>query len=432
MYAAYYGGSSDDDEDESATEIHRATQPHISDMYATPTTTSPNNMTRDDVDAAAPTTAPFPYPLVSLAALTHQPFFGIIARGSDFSIVRLSCGSLASCLPLDLARACTLLLSPATPTGPPRSTRPYVTTSTPRADLGIRYEAPSRAASWMIDDGDERTEAQADADWHRANAWVRPQPSTSFLSSRSSVPTPITPTPTPIMPTPPLPHLGAQHQPWGDGPPHVATPPIAQGWQVHRWAAHEGEPEPEPQAWRSRQSYSDDDDDPPLYHYVQTRSSFQGGTTVNATGFIRDPFNQRNPLSTRPLLIGLDSYSDVTVASRDIAYNIHPIHEHLSTGGGDTEYHEEGLVDIVDGACSFRTIPALVASDPSHLPTKCMLLLGVPQLNELNIKVDTHRKTRRLPLESYDPSINFSADTFLQCRMAEKDLLAKFLRTKQC
>jgi hypothetical protein len=53
-----------------------------------------------------------------------------------------------------------------------------------------------------------------------------------------------------------------------------------------------------------------------------------------------------------------------------------------------------------------------------------MLLLGVPQLNELNIKVDAHRKTRRLPLESYDPSIDFSADTFLQCRMAEKDLLA--------
>ncbi len=176
--------------------------------------------------------------------------------------------------------------------------------------------------------------------------------------------------------------------------------------------------------WGSRRSYDEDDDDPPLYHYVQTRSSFQGGTTVNATGFVRDPLNQRNPLSTRPLLIGLDSYSDVTVASRDIAYHIHPIHEHLSTGGGDTEYHEEGLVDIVDGPCSFRTILALVASDPSHLPTKCMLLLGVPQLNELNIKVDTHRKTRRLPLESYDPSIDFSANTSLQCRMAEKDLLA--------
>jgi hypothetical protein len=49
--------------------------------------------------------------------------------------------------------------------------------------------------------------------------------------------------------------------------------------------------------------------------------------------------------------------------------------------------------------------------------------MGVPQLNELNIKLDTHRKARRLPLESYDPSIDFSADTDLQCHMSEKDLL---------
>jgi hypothetical protein len=169
---------------------------------------------RDNTDAAAPTPVQFPYPLVSLTALTHQPFFGIITCGSDFSIVRLSCGSLASCLTLDLDRARTLLLSPETPTGPPQSIRPYVTTSTPRSDLGIRYEATSRAmegsnttpyeprdsrvtesssseptlptlrprASWMIDDGDERTEAQADADWHRANAWMRAQPSTYVLS----------------------------------------------------------------------------------------------------------------------------------------------------------------------------------------------------------------------------------------------------------
>jgi hypothetical protein len=32
-------------------------------------------------------------------------------------------------------------------------------------------------------------------------------------------------------------------------------------------------------------------------------------------------------------------------------------------------------------------------------------------------------EARRLPLESYDPSIDFSADTHLQCRMSEKDLL---------
>ncbi len=126
----------------------------------------------------------------------------------------------------------------ASPTDPPHYTQPYVTTSTPRSDLGIRFEAIPRAmegsnttpyeppgnretltgssstaptlptlhprASWMIDDGDERTEAQADADWHRANDQLSTTPATAttpIYSSSSSVPTPITPTPTPIMPT---------------------------------------------------------------------------------------------------------------------------------------------------------------------------------------------------------------------------------------
>ncbi len=122
--------------------------------------------------------------------------------------------------------------------------------------------------------------------------------------------------------------------------------------------------------------------------------------------------------------MGLDSYSDVTVSSRNIVYNVRPVLEHLSTGGGDTEYTEEGLVDIGDGPCSFRTIPALVTTQPAHLHHKCLLLLGVPQLHDLDIELDTHRTSRRLLLQSYDPTIDFSADTHLQCRMSEKDLLA--------
>jgi hypothetical protein len=89
-------------------------------------------------------------------------------------------------------------------------TQPYVTTSTPHSDLDIRFEVIPQAmegsettpnepphnretalgsssaetplptlrprASWMIDDGDDRTEAQADADWHRANEWLRTPP----------------------------------------------------------------------------------------------------------------------------------------------------------------------------------------------------------------------------------------------------------------
>ncbi len=81
-------------------------------------------------------------------------------------------------------------------------------------------------------------------------------------------------------------------------------------------------------------------------------------------------------------------------------------------------------MDIVDGPGSFRTIPALVAHHPSHLPKRCMLLLGVPQLNDLDIQIDTHRKTRGPPLASYDPTVDFSANLRPQCYLAEKDLLA--------
>ncbi len=55
----------------------------------------------------------------------------------------------------------------------------------------------------------------------------------------------------------------------------------------------------------------------------------------------------------------------MTIVHRDVVYNVRPITERLSTGGGLTHYSKEGLVDIVDGPCSFRTLPALVASHPS-------------------------------------------------------------------
>jgi hypothetical protein len=123
-------------------------------------------------------------------------------------------------------------------------------------------------------------------------------------------------------------------------------------------------------------------------------------------------------------MVGLDSYSDVTVASRSITYNIRKITESVSTGAGPSEYHEEeGLVDISDGLYSFRTVPALVAFSPHHLPSSCALLLGVPQLNELDICVDIHRKQRRLPLQSYNPDIQLAAPIHLECRLSEKDLV---------
>jgi hypothetical protein len=183
--------------------------------------------------------------------------------------------------------------------------------------------------------------------------------------------------------------------------PHYA--PTAAPWQPFQRDDHNRPygPEPVPIPWGSGRrrhspsptsSDSFPDKDLHLQSYAQLASSFKGGTTVNAIASVRDPLYPRNPLATRELTIGLDSYSDVTVAHRDIAYNVRPISERLSTGGGLTRYDEEGLVDIVDGPCSFRTLPALVASHPSNLPKHCMLLLGVPQLNALDIQVDTHRK----------------------------------------
>ncbi len=126
-------------------------------------------------------------------------------------------------------------------------TQPYVPTSTPHPDLSIRFEAIPRAmegshatpyeppdtletmvgsssvepplptvrprASWMLDDGDDRTDAQADADWHRANNWLRAQPAPNL--PQRIPPDRLRAPPTP---PPPLPHIGLLPcAPWGDG-----------------------------------------------------------------------------------------------------------------------------------------------------------------------------------------------------------------------
>jgi hypothetical protein len=133
-----------------------------------------------------------------------------------------------------------------------------------------------------------------------------------------------------------------------------------------------------------------------------------GGTTVITTASARNP-SDPYPSAILPILVGLDSYSDITVAAPEFVYNKRKITESVGTGAGTSEYFEEGFIDIADGLYSFHTLPALVASSPHHLPTSCSLLLGVPQLNELDTRVDVHRKHRRLPLSSYDPAIILTA-----------------------
>jgi hypothetical protein len=155
--------------------------------------------------------------------------------------------------------------------------------------------------------------------------------------------------------------------------------------------------------------------------YASHSSSFRDGIAVNAFCSVRDPRND-DPFVTRSIIIGLDSYLDITVAHRDIVYGRRSIEETVYTGAGAATYTEERLVDIVDGLYSFRTIPALVAQTDDHLPSSTHLLLGVPQINDLDIKCDVHRKHRRPHLQSYDESFDFAFDVALQHRLAEKDL----------
>jgi hypothetical protein len=124
--------------------------------------------------------------------------------------------------------------------------------------------------------------------------------------------------------------------------------------------------------------------------------------------------------------VGLDSYSDVTVAHREIAYNIHRVAETVQTGAGEATYQEEGLVDIVDGLYSFRTVLARIAQTTVHVPSSTHLLLGVQQINDLNIKCDLHRRQRRLPLQSYDPDSDFAFD------VAPKDVDIKDYGLRVC
>jgi hypothetical protein len=115
---------------------------------------------------------------------------------------------------------------------------------------------------------------------------------------------------------------------------------------------HQG-PDPEPIPWgpgrRPRSSSltsSDSDPDPGshLQSYAQVSSSFKGGTTVNAIVSVRDPTQSNNPLATHAITVGLDSYSDVTVAHRKLVYNVRAISERLSTGGGPTSIRKKALL----------------------------------------------------------------------------------------
>jgi hypothetical protein len=337
------------------------------------------------------------YPNLAYASidnLLRDPFFTTVFRDPEYSVIRFPTGRLTSCLTVNHDRARARYLLPESPA-----------LSQPRRRATPRYEPDSLPHSPTADSQDDIAydlstwsafSSRSVPDSQSSSSSVDPRPpyqpisalfdtlSRSFTAdSRPTKPTVSrSPAPTQFLPpaAPPSPPE------WGHTPlDHVAVAPVQ--WQAFRWGTttDSAGPDPEPQPWSSRrppsQSSSDsnpdpDDDHTHLHQYMQTSSSFRGRTRVNAIGHVRDPRNFNYPLATRSLLIGLDSYSDVTVAHRDIVYAVRLIHENLVTGGGKKQYHEEGLVNIVDGPCSFRTIPALVACNPTHLPSKCQLLLA--------------------------------------------------------
>jgi hypothetical protein len=331
----------------------------------------------------------------------------------------------------------------------PTGARPLPTVTVP-ADYPLVPRAP-----WMLE-GDSRTDAEADSDWRAAMERLFPP----------------TAAPTPPLPAwrqaqiadldrPSLPPAPWPPNPWGSTP---ATEPSREpdSYLSHRngrrtamiraidpdhLLRHEPPSAPGPRPVPT-QDY-DSDDSLQSYASATARrprtlrilkvqeavpsttqpqspttppSSFRGGNAVSAFCTVRDP-TVPDPLATRSILIGLDSYSDVTVAHREIAYNIHRVAETVQTGAGEATYQEEGLVDIVDGLYSFRTIPALIARTHEQLPSSTHLLLGVQQINDLDLKCDVHRKQRRLPLQSYNPDSDFAFNVSLQCRLAEKDLV---------
>ncbi len=78
---------------------------------------------------------------------------------------------------------------------------------------------------------------------------------------------------------------------------------------------------------------------------LSTLSSFRGGTAANAFCSVQY-LASREPFATRSIIVGIDSYSDITVAHRDIVYNIRPIDETVQMGAGEALYKVSNLVKI--------------------------------------------------------------------------------------
>ena len=141
--------------------------------------------------------------------------------------------------------------------------------------------------------------------------------------------------------------------------------------------------------------------DVPL-QYMQL-SSFSSDQAVRAIAKVIDPHGLMTKIE-----VGIDTQSDVNLASRDLLTDIHAIlPEDIEGIGGSESFTEEGQLTVATRDGEFVSIPAIVAG--SHLPPRCRALLGVPGLNDLNIDLNQQKERQRQPL---------------QCRLSEKKLRA--------
>jgi len=133
---------------------------------------------------------------------------------------------------------------------------------------------------------------------------------------------------------------------------------------------------------------------PDRFCFVQTdTSSFVGGAAMKATIEVI-PMGHQTPIT---ISTGVDTLSNVSLATRAVLSNVHPVSpDQVQGSGGVSVFQEEGLLDIfADG--NLTRIPALVAS-PSQLPSGTQALLGMPAILDLGVILDEQKLSQGAPL----------------------------------
>ena len=140
---------------------------------------------------------------------------------------------------------------------------------------------------------------------------------------------------------------------------------------------------------------SDPPEQHPLNCFVQlvSPSAFAGGVALKAIVQIL-PAGDPDAVA---MSAGIDTLSDVTLATRELLSDIHTIvPDEVRSAGATTAYAEEGTLSIYIDHQVFR-VPALVATAHS-LPLETKIILGMPALYQLNVSIDEQKKEQNAPL----------------------------------